>query len=122
MGRRAGGAGNAWRARWWISIGAGILFGLAPALRLAKTDVNSAVKDGGHGAAGGRRGQRLASTLVDFDRRRDSVRSSARVAPGENGRQQRGQRRRTWGGGRAARATPGEHAGGFRSAPGFCSV
>jgi putative ABC transport system permease protein len=50
-----------------ISIGAGILFGLAPALRLAKTDVSSAVKDGGHGAAGARRGQRLASTLVIFE-------------------------------------------------------
>jgi len=50
-----------------ISIGAGILFGLAPALRLAKVDVNSAVKDGGHGAAGGRRGQRLASLLVVFE-------------------------------------------------------
>jgi len=50
-----------------ISIGAGILFGLAPALRLAKTDVNSAVKDGGYGAAGARRGQRLASALVVFE-------------------------------------------------------
>jgi putative ABC transport system permease protein len=50
-----------------ISIGAGILFGLAPAFRLAKVDVNSAVKDGGHGAAGGKRGQRLASTLVVFE-------------------------------------------------------
>jgi putative ABC transport system permease protein len=50
-----------------ISIGAGILFGLAPAFRLAKVDVNSAVKDGGHGAAGGRRGQHLASTLVVFE-------------------------------------------------------
>lgn len=50
-----------------ISIGAGILFGLAPALRLAKTDVNSAVKDGGHGAAGARRGQRLTGTLVVFE-------------------------------------------------------
>jgi putative ABC transport system permease protein len=50
-----------------ISIGAGILFGLAPAFRLAKVDVNSAVKDGGHGASGGRRGQRLASALVVFE-------------------------------------------------------
>jgi predicted permease len=50
-----------------ISIGAGILFGLAAAFRLAKVDVNSAVKDGGHGAAGGRRGQRLASALVVFE-------------------------------------------------------
>lgn len=50
-----------------ISIGAGILFGLAPALRLAKVDVNSAVKDGGHGTAGGRHGQRLAGALVVFE-------------------------------------------------------
>jgi putative ABC transport system permease protein len=50
-----------------ISIGAGILFGLAPAFRLAKVDVNSAIKDGGHGAAGSKRGQRLASTLVVFE-------------------------------------------------------
>ncbi len=50
-----------------ISIGAGILFGLAPTLRLAKVDVNSAVKDGGHGAAGSRRSQRLANLLVVFE-------------------------------------------------------
>jgi predicted permease len=50
-----------------ISIGAGILFGLAPAFRLAKVDVNGAVKDGGHGAAGGRHGQRLATLLVVFE-------------------------------------------------------
>ena len=47
-----------------ISIGTGILFGLAPALRLARIDINSAIKDGGHGAAGGARGLRLASALV----------------------------------------------------------
>lgn len=50
-----------------ISIGAGILFGLAPALRLSKVDVNSAVKDGGHGAAGSRQSHRLASALVVFE-------------------------------------------------------
>lgn len=50
-----------------ISIGCGILFGLAPALRLSKVDVNSAVKDGGHGTAGGKRGQRLAGALVVFE-------------------------------------------------------
>jgi len=47
-----------------ISIGSGILFGLAPALRLSKLDVASAVKDGGHAATGGRRGRYLASLLV----------------------------------------------------------
>jgi putative ABC transport system permease protein len=39
-----------------ISIGTGILFGLAPALRLARIDIYSTLKDGGHGAVGGRRG------------------------------------------------------------------
>ncbi len=47
-----------------ISIATGILFGLAPALQLAKVDVNNAIKNGGHGAAGGTRGRRLSSVLV----------------------------------------------------------
>ncbi|HKX00245.1 MAG TPA: ABC transporter permease [Bryobacteraceae bacterium] len=46
-----------------VSIGTGILFGLAPALELSKVDVNSAIKNGGHGSTGGRRG-RLSSILV----------------------------------------------------------
>src|SRR5258708_2735679 len=50
-----------------ISIGTGILFGLAPALRLARIDIHSAIKDGGHGAAGGRRGLSLSSLLIVFD-------------------------------------------------------
>ena len=49
-----------------ISLGTGILFGLAPALRLAKIDVNSAVKDGA-GATGGARGRRLSNLLVIFE-------------------------------------------------------
>jgi putative ABC transport system permease protein len=50
-----------------ISIGTGILFGLAPALRLSKLDVNTALKDGGRGATGGRgggRGKHLSGLLV----------------------------------------------------------
>jgi putative ABC transport system permease protein len=47
-----------------VSIGAGIIFGLAPALQLARTDVNSAIKDGGRSAEGGRRGRRLSGILV----------------------------------------------------------
>lgn len=47
-----------------ISIGAGIVFGLAPALRLANTDVHGAMKDGGPSAGSGMRGQRLANWLV----------------------------------------------------------
>jgi len=50
-----------------ISIGTGFLFGLAPALQLAKVDVSNAIKNGGHGAAGGTRGRRLSSMLVVFE-------------------------------------------------------
>ncbi|PYT27511.1 MAG: hypothetical protein DMG57_18070 [Acidobacteria bacterium] len=50
-----------------ISIGTGILFGLAPALQLAKVDVSNAIKNGGHGAAGGMRGRRLSNVLVVFE-------------------------------------------------------
>ena len=47
-----------------ISIGTGILFGLAPALRLSKLDVNAALKDGGRSATGGARAKRLSAALV----------------------------------------------------------
>ncbi len=47
-----------------ISIGTGLLFGLAPALRLSKLDVNTALKDGGHGATRGPGGKRLSTLLV----------------------------------------------------------
>jgi len=47
-----------------ISIGCGILFGLAPAFRLTKVDVHAAMKDGGQGVAGSRRGLSLANALV----------------------------------------------------------
>jgi predicted permease len=47
-----------------ISIGTGILFGLAPAMRLAKIDVHSAMKDGGQGVAGSRRVLSVANLLV----------------------------------------------------------
>jgi putative ABC transport system permease protein len=40
------------------------LFGLAPALRLAKTDVNAALKDGGYGLVGSKFGLRLSNVLV----------------------------------------------------------
>jgi len=47
-----------------ISIGSGLLFGLAPALRLARVDVNAALKEGGRGASGGARARYLSSLLV----------------------------------------------------------
>ena len=48
-----------------ISIGTGILFGLAPALRLAKSDVNAALKDGGgSGLMGSKSSLRLSNVLV----------------------------------------------------------
>lgn len=51
-----------------VSIFTGILFGLFPALRLAKTSILSALKDGGHGTAGGagRVSTRLSGVLVVF--------------------------------------------------------
>jgi predicted permease len=49
-----------------ISLGSGILFGLAPALELARINVNDAIKEGGRGAQGGVRGRRLSSALVVF--------------------------------------------------------
>jgi putative ABC transport system permease protein len=47
-----------------ISIGTGLLFGLAPALRVSRLDVNAALKDGGRGATLGERGKHLSALLV----------------------------------------------------------
>jgi putative ABC transport system permease protein len=47
-----------------ISLGTGVLFGLAPALRLSKLDVNTSLKDGGRGASGGGQGRYLSGLLV----------------------------------------------------------
>jgi len=47
-----------------ISIGTGLLFGLAPALRLSKLDVNASLKDGGRSATGGGHGKHLSALLV----------------------------------------------------------
>ena len=35
-----------------VSIGTGLLFGLAPALRLSKLDVNTSLREGGRGPGG----------------------------------------------------------------------
>jgi putative ABC transport system permease protein len=47
-----------------VSIGTGILFGLAPALRLTRVDVHSAMKDGGQGVASSRRTLSMSNLLV----------------------------------------------------------
>lgn len=47
-----------------MTIGTGILFGLTPALRLAKLDINAVLKDGGHGASVGLPARRLSTLLV----------------------------------------------------------
>jgi len=56
-----------YRVLWYcaaISIGTGLLFGLAPALRLSKLDVNATLKDGGRGVTGGGREKHLSALLV----------------------------------------------------------
>lgn len=58
-----------WRAFGYfavISVGSGIVFGLVPALRATRVDLNTALKDGTAGAGGGRRGGRLTAALVVF--------------------------------------------------------
>ncbi len=50
-----------------ITLATSILFGLAPALRLARVDVNHTIKEGGQGAAGGTRGRSIGNILVAFE-------------------------------------------------------
>jgi putative ABC transport system permease protein len=55
-----------WRVFGWLAlicVGTGLAFGLAPALQLARTDSNDALKDGGRGATTAR-GRWLMSGLV----------------------------------------------------------
>jgi putative ABC transport system permease protein len=47
-----------------ISLGAGFLFGLVPALRVWTVDFNTALKDGSRGATAGARSKRVSSLLV----------------------------------------------------------
>lgn len=47
-----------------VSIGTGLLFGLAPALRLSKLDVNTTLREGGRGSSGGKRTRYLTGALV----------------------------------------------------------
>jgi predicted permease len=48
----------------FASVLTGILFGLAPALQISKTDVQESLKESGRGASGSRRHQRLRSLLI----------------------------------------------------------
>ena len=47
-----------------ICLGTGIIFGLAPALHVAKTDVNEVLKEGGRSGAAGTRVRRWSTTLI----------------------------------------------------------
>src|SRR5260370_36891850 len=48
----------------FASILTGILFGLAPALQISKTDVQESLKESGRGASSGRRHNRLRNLLI----------------------------------------------------------
>jgi predicted permease len=47
-----------------ISVISGILFGLAPALQVSKTDVNENLKEGGRGTSGGVRARRFTGAML----------------------------------------------------------
>jgi putative ABC transport system permease protein len=48
-----------------VSVGTGVLFGLAPALNVSKTDINEVMKEGGgRSGAGGMRARRWTSALI----------------------------------------------------------
>ncbi|HLY43585.1 MAG TPA: ABC transporter permease [Terracidiphilus sp.] len=59
---RVDGAALAWTLL--IAVGAALLFGAAPALRMSARDLQEALKDSGHGTSAGRKHDRIRSVLV----------------------------------------------------------
>src|SRR4030095_9681945 len=47
-----------------VCLATGILFGLAPALHVSKTDINEVLKEGGRSGSGGVRARRWTAALV----------------------------------------------------------
>ena len=47
-----------------VTVLAGLIFGVVPALRMARTDLTGGLREGGRGGAGGRGGMRVRSALV----------------------------------------------------------
>jgi len=48
----------------FVCLATGLLFGLAPALQVSRTNVNETLKEGGRGNAGGAKARRLTSAMV----------------------------------------------------------
>ncbi|WP_216841217.1 ABC transporter permease [Acidobacterium sp. S8] len=59
---RLDGSALAWTVL--IAVVAAVLFGLAPALRMSRSDLQDALKDSGHGASAGRKHERMRAVLV----------------------------------------------------------
>ncbi|MEJ7809787.1 MAG: ABC transporter permease [Gemmatimonadaceae bacterium] len=64
---RAGQVGTDWRVLLFalaLSLATGLVFGLVPAIRAPRTDLQGALRDGGRGSTAGRRSHRLRALLV----------------------------------------------------------